>query len=613
MAKKDKEITLISPEEQRLLADKIQKRVDSATSYKTTRGLYDEWAEYQRFWDADQWPAATADTENFPRPLTNHFGEIIEMKTAGLVYELSDIYCEPRKGSLQNTFEIPVQPLTQGAEPFTIKPEELLLAVFDNIKDQNNFDQLVENVCRSGALLGDGISFSDWNNEIVGGGDAGFVGEVEVQEIDITDFFVGDPLEADIQKQPYVGITAKIPLTMAKHIYSQYSDNADLLQPETSSTQARYDHEKTEQSETDYVNLIHYWERAIEEEESEIAGVAVTKKFAGINYYVICQDMMLREEKDHYYSKKYPFAHFGWYPKRKSFYSKPESKDLINNQKELNRLQGIALLGAYKTGLPNIVYKPGFVKKEEVSVGPGGNVIADDTPPGQGKGVDYLQPPTIASYIPLLKDSMAQGMKDVSGVHEAWSGKAPSAHLNASAIMALQEAAGVRIRGIQRRLHKMISDMATIWLGFIMQYYTEDRVFKVYGKNNVEGLAVFRVEDFKKMEFDIKVTMSSASPYSKTVIASTLEGMIDKGIIDGDLYLKMLPPEVFPKVADLLELVKDREAEQEQKVLAQQLQIIDEVVVQTIEQARAAGVPIAPEVLQEMLGMIQQSSQKQEV
>jgi hypothetical protein len=613
MAKKDKEITLISPEEQRLLADKIQKRVESATSYKTTRGLYDEWAEYQRFWDADQWPAATADTENFPRPLTNHFGEIIEMKTAGLVYELSDIYCEPKKGSLQNTFEIPVQPLTQGAEPFTVKPEELLLAVFDNIKDQNNFDQLVENICRSGALLGDGVSFTDWNNEIVGGGDTGFVGEVEVQEIDITDFFVGDPLEADIQKQPYVGITAKIPLIMARHIYSKYSDNADLLQPETSSTQARYDHEKTKQSETDYVNLIHYWERAIEEEESEIAGVAVTKRFAGINYYVICQDMMLREEKDHYYSKKYPFAHFGWYPKRKSFYSKPESKDLINNQKELNRLQGIALLGAYKTGLPNIVYKPGFVKKEEVSVGPGGNVIADDTPPGQGKGVDYLQPPTIASYIPLLKDSMAQGMKDVSGVHEAWSGKAPSAHLNASAIMALQEAAGVRIRGIQRRLHKMISDMATIWLGFVMQYYTEDRVFKVYGKNNVEGLAVFRVEDFKKMEFDIKVTMSSASPYSKTVIASTLEGMIDKGIIDGDLYLKMLPPEVFPKVADLLELVKDREAEQEQKVLAQQLQIIDEVIVKTIEQARAGGVPIAPETLQEMMGMIQQSSQKQKV
>lgn len=611
MAKKNNDLKTMNTEDEKKLAEKIGKRLQSATTYRTSMGLIEEWSEYQRFWDSDQWPASTPETASFPRPLTNHFGEILEMKVAGLVYELSDIYFEPKKGSLANNFEIPVQPLDPEVEPFTITPAELLASVIDNIKDHNNFDQLVEGFARSGALLGDGITLQDWNNEVTGGGEGGFIGEVESVEIDITDFYVGDPLERSLAKQPYCMITARLPLSMAKHIYAKYSDNVDKLEPERSEGQQGYDHEKVEQTETEYVNLVHYWEKTVEEEDGEVADIKVKKKFPGINYYVLCQEHILREEKN--FSKRYPFAHFSWYPRRKSFHSKPESKDLINNQKELNRLQGIALLGAYKTGLPNIRYKEGFVKKEELSVGPGGNIIADETPPGQGWGVDYLQPPTIASYIPLLKDAMAQGMKDVSGVHEAWSGKAPSAHLNASAIMALQEAAGVRIRGIQRRLHDAIREMAMIWLDLVMKYYTEDRVFKVYGKNNVAGLAWFKVEDFKKMEFDCKVTAGSASPYSKAVIAATLESMVEKGIIDGDLYLRMLPPEVFPRVLELLELLEDREVKQQEAVLAQQTQIVDEIVVQTIEKARAAGVPITPEVLQEMLGMVQQAAQKQEV
>jgi len=146
-----------------------------------------------------------------------------------------------------------------------------------------------------------------------------------------------------------------------------------------------------------------------------------------------------------------------------------------------------------------------------------------------------------------------------------------------------------------------------------MQYYTEDRIYKVYGKNNVEGLAWFKAEDFKKMEFDCKVAMNSASPYSKTVIASTLEGMVERGIIDGDMYVRMLPPEVFPRVTELLELQKDRVKEQQEMAMAQQTAVIDEIVVQVIEKARAAGVPISPEVLQEMMGMIQKTAQKQEV
>ncbi len=595
------------PESEKKFAEKIKKHLASGESYKTSQGYYEQWAEYQRFWEGDQWPAATEETKSYPRPVTNHFAEIIEMKVAGLTYESPEIYYEPKKGSLKNNFKIQAQPVEQDEEPFEILPSEMLSVATEHVMDHNEFEQWLESFTRSSSLLGDGILYTYWDNDIMGSGEGGYIGEIGLMEIDIADFYVGDPTEPDLQKQPYVIITERRPRKVVQEEYRQFSKSVDYLKNEAKTDSSKiYDHEKIEQAETDYVDLIHYWERKVEEEEVDVGGEKVTRKDLMINYYVISQDFVIREEKDYYLSKRFPFVNFGWYPRRKSFYSKPEAADLINNQKELNRLQGIALLGAYKTGLPNIRYKEDFVRKEDIPVGPGGQVIKDLTPVGQGWGVDYLQPPTIAAYIPLLKDAMTQGMKDTSGVHEAWSGKAPSAHLNASAIMALQEAAGVRIRGIQRRLYSAIRDLGILWLGYMQQYYTEDRLYRVYGKNNVEGLAWFTSQQFKNMEFDVKVTMGSASPYSKTVVASTLENMLERGIIDGDLYLRMLPPEVFPRVLELLELIEDRMEEQQQMMLEQQKALTDEVVAQTIEQAKQSGVEITPEALQIMQQMIQE-------
>ncbi len=613
MAKKTAPLETVSPDEKNL-SDKIAKCLSSGENYKSTQGYYEEWKEYQRFWDSDQWPNIKPGTEDYPRPQTNHFGEIIEMKVAGLTYEPPEMYFEPKKGSLKKDFKIPVKPLDEEGEEFHIKPSELLTVASENVWDHNDMDQKIENFARSAGLLSNGILYSYWDSRVVGGGEGSYIGEIGVMEIDISDFFVGDPTEPDVQKQPYVIITERRPIDQVKDEYSRFGSSVDHIQPAQRRAISKvYKHEMIEQTDTEYVDLIHYWEKIEKVEEIEIEGVSVKRRSMQVNYYVTCGEFVLREEKNFYPNALYPFVNFAWYPRRKSFYGKAESRDLINNQKELNRLQGIALLGAYKTGLPNIKVKSDFVKIENLALGPGGDIIEDMSPPGTGWGVEYMQPPTIASYIPLLKDAMAQGMKDVSGVHEAWSGKAPSAHLNASAIMALQEAAGVRIRGIQRRLFAAIRDLGRIWLGYMMEHYTEDRMYKVYSPDNAEGIAWFKVDDFKKMDFEVKVAMSSASPYSKTVIASTLENMVERGIIDSDMYLKMLPPEVFPKVSDLLELVEKRQQEQQDMALQQQIQIVNEMVTKTMDIAEAKGLPITVETLEEMRQMIQETAKEQAI
>ncbi len=600
--------------EDRAFAAKTHERLLAGQMYKEERGLIEKWAEYQRFWEGDQWPAATEETEHYPRPVTNHFAEILEMKTAGLVYETPEIYYEQ---VLSNYHAKPlmVEPLDPEDKPFEITREELLAVMIKRIGERVDLEGLLESKTRSSGLTGNGILYHYFDNSVIGGGkNAGYIGDIGSMEIDITDFYPGNPTEPSIEKQPYIIVTEQRPLEEVKEEYAQFSEYAALLKSGVQEDRKNvYDHEKITYKEGNQIQLIHYWERKYVDEERKIGEQTVNIRKQQIDYYVIAQDYVIRKEEDAYYSKRYPFSGFIWYPIRKSFYGKSESDDLINNQKELNKLQGIALLGAYKMGLANILYKEGMVDKEDLPIGPGGGFIKDKSGPGQGWSVEYLQPPNIAPQIPLLKELMTTGMKDTSGVHEAWSGKAPSAHLNASAIKFLQEAAGVRINGIRRRLLQSVRMIGEIWLGYIMQYYKEARLYKIYGKDGVVGTVWFKREDFEDMEFDAKVTLTNYSPYSKSVIASTLMDMVTNQIIDGDLYLRMLPHEIFPKVNDLLELMEDRVTEQQQMMLQQQIAVVDEVVAQTIEQARASGVQITPEALQQMQQMIQSVAHEQQI
>ena len=615
MAEDNKIVEVPATEDEKTQATRVNKRLQASIGYRVRRGFYEKWSEYQRFWESDQWPQANEKTKNFPRPVTNHYAEIIDMKVAGLCYEVPATYFDPKKATLASKYRVPVEPIDpeDAQEDMTMMPAELLVTMVEHVFEFNDIETLLEGFVRSAGVLGNGILHPYFNSSIAETGHGAFIGEIEVMEIDINDFHIGDPKEPSLQKQPYIIVTERRPRDQVMEEYEKYTGSSvNIKSIQGNDNTKTYDHDRIEQEEADYVNLIHYWEKKQTTEKKELGDTEVTVHKVQVDYYVICQDYVIREALDHYDDKKYPFANFPWLPRRKNFYAKPESADLINNQKELNRLQGIALMGAYQTGLPNILIKENFVRKDSLPPGPGGGIISDDSPPGQGWGVSYLQPPTIASYIPLLKDSLSGGMRDTSGVHEAWSGKAPSAHLNASAIMALQEAAGVRIRGIQRRYYAAVKELGSLIYGLMKQYYNENRLYKVYIKSNIEGLAWFSSEDFAKLHFDVKVTEGTASPYANSVVASVLEKMLESGVIDGDLYIKLLPREIFPKGGDLLEMIELRDQQHREMAIEQQKAIVDEVVAGVIEQAREAGVPITPELFSEMQQMIAEQEEKAE-
>lgn len=606
---------ITQPEEKKKLAEKIDKRYRSGVNYKNSIEFYEKCAEYERFWQCDQWPSATERTKNLPRPATNYFKMIIEQKVSGLVYELPQIYFEPVEQTSEAENELKskeIAPVEGGGPEVTrLEKAEKLTYAAKFLAEKMDLDSLLEAICRTSALMGVGIGYFPWDNTIVGGGPKStYIGDIAGHEIDPTDFFPGDPSNPDVQSQPWIIVAERLPLEEVKHYYREFEgDIVDMLQPEkkTSDTMT-YDQQHIDIDVTDYVDLIHqWWKEPVKDEEEDKEVVPKYK----LNYAVQCQGYILREEEELYKHGLYPFISFCWNPKRKSFFGHPESADLISGQKEENRLAAISLLSAYQSGLPNVRYNPTWVKAEDIPLGPGGMKIPDRSPPGQ-LGISYVEAPSPARHIPRLRESIVAGLKDTAGVYEAWTGKAPTGgQLVASAIIALQEAAGIRIRPIQRRFHKAVREMGVLWLAHWKEFYNENRMIRITAEDGSKSFAWFKGEDYKDLEFDVKVQASISSPFSRAAISATLENMLEKQVIAPEEYLEHMPTEVFPKAKIILARRKQKEEQQVQRLIEQQVLVVTQIVEQLVTQARESGVPITPEAVQQLMQMLQAQGQEE--
>ena len=545
------------PESDRQLAQKIRKRYTAGVAYKRSQGYFDTWAEADRFWNADQWPEPDEDTDKFPRPVTNHFASIIEQKIASLVYDAPDIHFEPQEPQPEQTTDDEAAELLTNVAKFQAHKLEL--------------DELLSHGTRDAALMGTGIWYFPWDNTIMGGSavrETLFVGDITGTEIDPADFFPGDPTDREIQSQPFILLAERRPLDEVKEFYRRFSEVVDIIQPErmNSDTQV-YDGQRNEVEETGYVDVVHMWDK---EPDKEQPGHKC------VYYTVQCQGYIIRPRQKLYQHGLYPFSAFQWYPKRKSFFGKSEAVDLINNQKEINHLDGIVLLSAYFTGMPQRRFRDGFVDERDLTNEPGG-AIRDTSPPGPYWGVDYLQPPQMPGYPAVMRDKLEASMKDASGVHEAFSGKAPGSDLNASAIIALQEAAGVRIRGIQRRLYKATRDIARIWLAHWKEFCSESRLVRIAGEGSEAGYQWFRGTDYADMAFDVLVQAGPSSPFSKSLYMSQLDKMLQGQVIDADEYLELLPADVFPKVQQIIEKRKEKQEQMMEQQMMMQQQIPEQM------------------------------------
>lgn len=563
-----------SPKE---LVDSISEQLKSSISWKRSQGYYERWPEYENFRQGKQWPDPTTATETFPRPVINVFQTIVDQKVSAILAEEPEVTFLPREGQPEEEVmaaQMPGMPMEQPDQQL-LPPQEAYAESADNeasilftkvakyTSEEVDMEELNEAVIDTACVIGTGASYWYWDPSKRGGNPdkmTAYEGDIAGEEIDPADLHLGNPKEKDIQKQPWIIITARTPVEAFREFYREHAAKlgVDIMSIQPDKKQNRdemYDSEQQEMDATEYIDEVRRFRKVYNPETRQVE----------IWYEVSAADQIIRIERPLFkYSNRYPISLFVWKRVRKCAFGEGEGPNIIEAQKAVNRLLAMSIWNGYLTAWTKIRFKKGAVDKNKITNQPG--EMIEDQIPGQWN-IDYMQPPTVPGYVRELFESIPDMLKNEAGVHEAMVGQAPSAELNAQAILMLQKAAGVRISRISRNFRRYLRDVAKIWEAFYKEFYTERRLIRITEENNARGFFWFRGTDHSNIDFDVKISVSPNSTMTESMVVSELKEHLDKQRITFEQYLENVPQSVLPMKEKLLQEYRAAKLAAEQQAM----------------------------------------------
>ncbi len=187
-------------------------------------------------------------------------------------------------------------------------------------------------------------------------------------------------------------------------------------------------------------------------------------------------------------------------------------------------------------------------------------------------GVERMPGLSLPPHIPQHLDFLIHAAEQILGVHDVVQGRRPEGVRASSAIIALQEAANIRVRQKNRQMDAALSEMADQGNWLILEHYDEPRHIRMTGQSEVTTLDVRKAleermvdravmaelqeagvrpeqlspeemeqvfQEVKFPEFDVEVSIGPATPYSQAMMAERAIEFFDRGAIDHQALLEM--------------------------------------------------------------------------
>jgi len=510
------------------LAGELEKQYQEGLSYKRRMGFLSKWPEYERFKAGDQWPAATQRTKGLPRPVFNVIKMIEGHKVANVMSE-----------QIKMVFSL--EEMSEEQEDIG----DLFSRFSDSTWERIKQDELNNEVLDVAANTGTGIIHYYWDTSVKGGNMIPYVGEMEGEVIDPINVFFGNPQERRVQKQPYIIISSR---EMVQNVRKYARGNGmskemvKQIKPDKDTQDEGYDGAKAELNDSGKVTVLtRYWK---------------DEKGGKIMFCKVASGLTIKKPTETNISL-YPIAVMQWEPRKKSIFGVGDTEGLIPNQKAVNSLIAMQLLSVQLTGWPKLIYRAGAIDPSKVTNAPG-EMIEDRLPPGQGDGVKYLNPPNMTAAAANLVEQILTYTRQMSGANDAATGNAPSADLNATAIMLLQKAAAIPIESIKRRFYRFIEDIGRIWEEFWKVKYNIPRQITLKDDEGVEYAEMFQGSMYQDVPMNLKIDVGPSSTYSESLVLSSLDNFLQRGDITFEQYLRYAPKNVVPYRDRLLKEIDEQ-------------------------------------------------------
>lgn len=502
--------------------------------YARKHGFFTEVDRCNNFYNGDQWEGLLVDgiekvQYNFIKPIVNYKVNMITSKLRAVNYGANNVEGTEFRATAKKVCDL----FNQRA---------------GRVWEKDQMDSKCKRIVRQAAINSESILYTSYDEE-----DNNPKNEI----LNKVDVFYGNENEPDIQKQPYILAKQRMSVLEAKQLADAYGvskkEQEYLMGDDDTQDQAG---EKDEVN--NMITIITRFYRS-----------KGTIHFDKASKHVdICKDKDMG-------TTLYPFSHMIWSDKEGSARGEGEVRTLIPNQIETNKNALRRLIAVKNTAYPQKVYDATKIANPEAINAVGGVIEAkgmnvDDV----RKAFTITQPGMMSPDAEKLQVELISTTRELASASDTATGQVNPENASGRAILAVQQASQQPLDDQNMALNTMLEDMARIWMD-MWKTHNKKNGMKL---ENVETdpmtgqetitLEAVNANTLDKLNTSVRIDITPVGAFDRYAREQSLENLALSEQFMNTAWLKdyvsLLEPDSNMDKGKLEELVKQREAQQEQ-------------------------------------------------
>lgn len=486
-----------------------------------------------QFYNGNQWEGAEL---GGVEPVQNNFIEtIVDYKLGKLnTNEWSMVFSS-------DNFEREFRPIAN-------KTCDLLKKKAAKTWERDRMDAKIRLFTEDAAVNGEGIMYADFNTET----------QSPVNEVlNKCDVHYGNEQSEDIQAQPYIIISKRVPVIEAKdfaRINGASEEDIELIIGDRDSFQNAGAEAKWEKDPMCTIVTKMWKENGTVWFSKAVRYLEITKPTdSGLTLY--------------------PLVHFLWKHKKGSARGEGEVKYLIPNQKEENKMLFRTALSIKQNAYPQKIADVSRIVNPAAIGQVGGIIKAEGGVDNVNNIFGYVQPAQMSGDVFKFMGDLISVTRELRNASDIATGNINPEDASGTAILAVQRATELPLNKQTSALRDAIEDLARIWLDMWTVYTPEGMVLEEEVTDPNTGEAYTQTVEIpetvlQNLKGVVKVDISPESSYDRYARERTIENFLQAGLFNAqrlselETYVKILPDNATAPKIELEEAVKYLKEEQ---------------------------------------------------
>lgn len=430
---------------------------------------------------------------------------------------------------------------------------EMLNKKASQVWEKDQLDYKIRQVSEDSAINDEGAMYVTYDKE----------NNTPINEIiDKNNIQYGNEQSSDIQTQPYILISQRLPISQARELAKNNGC------PDSDLKYIVGDNDTFEQA----------GDEAKEEKDDMCTLVTKMWKDKGTVWYSQATKYVDLIEDTNTELTLYPLAHFPWKEKKGWSRGEGEVRTLIPNQLELNKTLARALLSIKQSAYPQKVANTEKISNPDALDRIGGIIKTKNgaTVDDVNRIFSYIQPASMSTDVKGMINDLISITRELKSSSEIATGGINPEQASGKAILAVQQASKQPLVKQLNGLKKFIEDLARIWLDMWTIYTPngmtlEKEEYDPYTNETYVDLVKVPASILENLKGQVKVDITPVGAFDRYARELSLENYLKAGFFNAQrvselrYYAEALPDDSTAPKQELLEIC-DKIMEEQEKI-----------------------------------------------